>query len=183
MTWSNGGNCNIHATVGPITWKPHYRLVEYQSWFNVLSITGGECKRWAMCLSKDLNEIFRRYQSRCVCPPPPVCFGQKRLTTAPHRKIFIMYRYEAPLWKRQLSVVYFVSFPQVYFIFWVQFLFRPKSNHSQLYRLYFRDCLLKPHAMWEETTGNTSHWYWANEPTGRHLFHDILKQGRWHCEL
>ena len=69
MTWSNGGNCNIHATVGPITWKPHYRSVEYQSWFNVLSITGGECKRWAMCLSKDLNETFRRHHSRCACAP------------------------------------------------------------------------------------------------------------------
>ena len=63
---------NIHATVGSITitLNPHHRSVEYRSWFHLLSATGGECKRRAIGLSKDLNEIFRRQHSRCVCPPP-----------------------------------------------------------------------------------------------------------------
>ena len=34
----------------------------------VLSTTGRECKRRAMCIPKDLNEIFRSHHSRCVCP-------------------------------------------------------------------------------------------------------------------
>ena len=51
----------------------------YPSCFYLLPTTGRECKRRAMCLSTDLNEIFRSHHSRCVCPPR---FGQKRLRIA-----------------------------------------------------------------------------------------------------
>ena len=63
---------NIHAAVGSTTWNPHHRLVEYPSGFHILSTRGGEFKRRAICLSKDLTEIFRRHHSRSVCSPSPL---------------------------------------------------------------------------------------------------------------
>ena len=84
---------NIHSAVRSITitWSPHHRSVEYPRWFHV-SIIGGDCKRRAICPSKDLNEISRRHHSRCVCPP--FLFGKKRPRTLPHNQRDIMHRYK-----------------------------------------------------------------------------------------
>ena len=46
------------------------------------STIGRECKSRAMCLWRDLDEIFRRHHSCCV--RFPAWFGQKRLRTLPH---------------------------------------------------------------------------------------------------
>ena len=97
--------------------------VEYPNWFHLLLTTGGDCKRRAMCPSKDLNEIFRRHHSRCVCPSP--CFGQKRLRTLLHQKRQILYRCEGskcPLkktpYKRPRSKAFQVSFRKLHFKIW-----------------------------------------------------------------
>ena len=134
MTSESGRNYTIHATVihatvGSITRNPHYRSVEYQSWSHLLSITGGEYRRWGMCLSNDLNMIFRRYHCRCVCPLPHVCFGRMWLTTVPNHKRSIMYRYEAPYENSSLASSlqnYLVSLRQLHFVVWGPFFFSAK---------------------------------------------------------
>ena len=163
---------NIHATVGSITWNPHHRWVEYPSSFHLLSTTSGECKRRAMCLSKDLNEIFGHHHSRCVWPPSlgldksvsePCLIVKQRLCTGTRDL-------HAPLGKRHLSV-------QTQRIFWK---FSPTTFQS-LGSYFFSvknwtvfslavSCFWmfrkKTHVTWEETTESTSHTYWANGPTG-----------------
>ena len=63
-------------------------------------------RRRAMCLSKDLNEIFRCHHPRCVCPPPFVADQ----SVSKHRFIFKeklctgMRDLHATLIKRHLSV-------------------------------------------------------------------------------
>ena len=46
----------------------HRSNTQLASCLYLLSTTGRECKRRAVCLSKDLDEIFRS-RSRCVCHP------------------------------------------------------------------------------------------------------------------
>ena len=67
MTSANGGTYAgqypCHGWVDDLELTPS---VEYASWFHILSTTGREWKRRAMCIWGDLNEIFRRHHSCCV---------------------------------------------------------------------------------------------------------------------
>ena len=121
MTTANGGAyAGQRPCDGSVDNLESTPSVEHPSWFRLLPSTGGECKRRALCPSKDLNEIFRRHHSRRVCPPP--CFRQKCPKSLPHFKAWNIYEYEGstcPLGKRHLSVqAFFVSCRPLHFNVW-----------------------------------------------------------------
>ena len=124
--------------------EPTPPSVEYSRRMDLLSTTGGECKRRATCLWKDPNQTFQRHQSRCACPPP--CFGQKRLRTLPHHKREIKYRYEGcacPFkktpFKRPGSEHFWWAFVNCISQSGVLFFLGEKLNRFQLYCFLFVD--------------------------------------------
>ena len=122
--------------------EPTPPSVEYSRRMDLLSTTGGECKRRATCLWKDPNQTFQRHQSRCACPPP--CFGQKRHRSLLHCKRKIKYRFEGstyPLRKRYLSAqapkYFWWTFVNYISKFRVLFFLGRKLSRFQLFRFLF----------------------------------------------
>ena len=173
---------NIHATVGSmtITWNPYYRSVEYPSGFHILSTTGGEFKRRAICLSKDLNEIFRRHHSRSVCSPP-LLVSDKSVSEPCLIIKEIMYRHEGstcPLKETPFKCSIYCGFSSTTFQSLGSYFFLDQiRNRYQPYCLLFLDVLWKPHVTWGKQRRVPFIDIERMGRRGRHLFRDIFHAG------